>query len=95
MNDPAEQMTESFAREQVACIKEGAELLVEFDGAEVPDVDQFFEESMATNAPPPIPPDDFRASLQRPASLFAVQILKTTFLAWARMLFLCSAWTRR
>jgi hypothetical protein len=74
LNDPDEQRTEAFAREQVACIKEGAELLVEFDGTEVSDVDQFFEESMATNAPPPVPPNDFGASLQRLASLFAVQL---------------------
>jgi hypothetical protein len=37
-------------------------------------LDQFFEESMATNAPPPVSPNEFDASLQRPASLFAVQL---------------------
>jgi hypothetical protein len=75
LNDPPGQRTEEFLREQVACIEDAAAtLLFEFDGVEVTELDRFFEESMATNAPPPVPPNEFGASLRRPASLFAVQL---------------------
>jgi hypothetical protein len=67
LNDPAGQRTEEFLRAQVACIEDAAATLrFEIDGAELTGLDHFFEESMATNAPPPVPLNRFGESLERP-----------------------------